>query len=56
MKIAKSAQADCLSDLGNASLLRIAVATEAERNAELVRALPKCSSVDEVSFMLAILP
>ena len=56
MKKASPAQAVCLSDLGKATFLRIAVATEAERNAELVRALPKCSSVDEVSFMLAIPP
>lgn len=34
----------------------MAVATEAERSAELVRALPKCSSVEEVNFKLAILP
>ena len=48
-KKGKSRPADCLSDLGKPPPSRIAVATKAERSAELVRTLPKCSSVDEVT-------
>lgn len=48
-KKSKARSADCLSDFGKASHQRIAVATEAERNAEFIQAFPKCSSVDEVS-------
>ena len=52
----KSREAVLTFDLGKPLFQRNAVATEAERNAELVRALPKCSSIDEVSCMLAIFP